>query len=315
MGVCVALQVTSLARPWRDPGEILARSCAQSPAPDGLTRCWLRSWLRGMCCRRHHPALLWQGHTVWVPPLPRSLLGCSPLSRQQKATLTFMSITSLPRPPAAPHALLLSSCRAPQVPLCLLLRPSGLSPASQSRTRGVWPLLIDKRTLWAAFPQSQTCPTSATSQGDTQPTPFPHQQQVLCLQDTPLPLPASKHPLYAGLWAGAVPTRLPAHLLVGGLERGPPRSPHLTDRDIEAQRGSGTHPRPQGTSEVSVSLSAAPGGWPPDHRHDANGRLRLGEQGPLTRKAEPGGACGAGHQGGQDTAPQWQSGQEGGRTC
>lgn len=86
-----------------------------------------------------------------------------------------------------------------------------------------------------------------------------------------------------------------------------------TDRDTEAQRGSGTHPRPHSTWEVSVSLCAAPGGWPPGHFHGADRRLRLGEQGPLSREAGPGGAWEAGHQGGQDMAPQWQPGPGGGR--
>lgn len=168
MGVCAAPQVTSLERPWRDP--------TQSLAPDGLTRCWLCSRLRGTCCQHRPPALLWQGHTAWVPALPRHSLGCGreprrhgPLSHQQQATPTF-KVTPCGSPRFAPQGH--SACRAPQVPLCLLLRPSGLSPASQwcrrePRTRGVWPLLMDQRTLWAAVPQSQTGPTSATSQGDT----------------------------------------------------------------------------------------------------------------------------------------------------
>ena len=154
------------------------RSGAQSPAPDGLARCWLCSRLSGNtlsapssypsetgthCVGSSTPPELTGGRLrtlqAWVLP-------------QQKATLTFKSIASRPRLPAALHALLRGhgASRAPQAQLCLLLRPSGLTPASQwchrePRLRGVWPLLMDERTLWATFPQSQTCATSATSQG------------------------------------------------------------------------------------------------------------------------------------------------------
>lgn len=113
---------------------------------------------------------------------------------------------SLRLPTLAPQGH--SACRAPQVPLCLLLRPSGLSPASQwchrePRTRGVWPLLMDKRTLWAAVPQSQTRPASATSQGDAQTTPSLTSSKRSAYKAPP-PLLASKHPVYAG-WRSADP--------------------------------------------------------------------------------------------------------------
>lgn len=70
----------------------------------------------------------------------------------------------------------------------------------------------------------------------------------------PLAVLAGKHPLYAGLWAGAVPSWLPAHLLVGSLERGPPRWPPQTGTlgHREAQAPTQGHTARERSASASV---------------------------------------------------------------